>query len=128
MLSNSSYSASTRVIYSSPNGLSLSPSPDAFASREGPYTGAESPINRGLPKRTTNCTSGSGGIHAGDANGGWCGFTGASNTSSVRNLDVNRVGAVMVMVIVVVERIKRSRREEVDRSKLKRAVDKSKRP
>jgi energy-converting hydrogenase Eha subunit C len=42
------------------------------------------------------------------------------NTSSVRNLDVDKVGAadsltgaVMVMVIIVVERIKRSRHEEV---------------
>ena len=35
-------------------------------------------------------------------------------------------GAVVIMVIIVVERIKRSRREEVDESQLKWAVDKSK--
>jgi hypothetical protein len=66
------------------------------------------------------CTCGSGGIrvlHAGDTKGGWCGFAGAGDISSVRNLDVDDslTGAVMVMVlvIIVVQRIKRSRREEV---------------
>jgi hypothetical protein len=46
---------------------------------------------------------------------------GAGNTSSMRNLNVNKVGAadlliwaVMVRVIIVVERIKHSRWEEVD--------------
>ena len=52
---------------------------------------------------------------------------GASNTSSVRNLEVNRLGAVKVMMIVVVESIKCSRHEKVDGSKLKWAVDKSRR-
>ena len=42
-----------------------------------------------------------------------CGFARASNSSRVRNLDVGKVGAVMVMVIIVVKRIRRSRREEV---------------
>jgi hypothetical protein len=52
----------------------------------------------------------------------------------VRNLDVDKAGAadsltgaVMVMVIIVVERMKRSRREKLDRGQLKWAVDKSKR-
>jgi hypothetical protein len=72
------------------------------------------------PTRTTTGTCGSGGIrvlHADDGNQG-CGFAGAGNTSGVRNLDVDKVGAadsltgaVMVMMIIVVERIKRSRRE-----------------
>ena len=50
----------------------------------------------------------------------------------VWNLDVNKVGAadsltgaVMAMVIIVVERIKRSRRKEVDGGQLKWTVDKS---
>jgi hypothetical protein len=81
----------------------------------------------GLLTRTITGTCGSSGIrvlHADDANGGSCGFAQAGNTSSARNLDVDKVGAadsllavvVMVMVIIVVERIKikRSRREEVD--------------
>jgi hypothetical protein len=70
-------------------------------------------------------------LHADDRNEGWRGFAGDGNTGSVRNLDVgaaNSLGAVMIMVIIVVERIKRSsRREEVDGSQLKWAVDKSKR-
>ena len=52
----------------------------------------------------------------------------------MRNIDVDKVvaaysltGAVMVMVIIVVERIKRSRCEEVDGGQLKWVVDKSKR-
>jgi hypothetical protein len=66
---------------------------------------------------------GSGGIrvlHADDGNKGWDGFAGAGNPSSVRNLDVDKVGVAdsltgaVVMAIMVVERIKRSRREEVD--------------
>ncbi|KAF8497805.1 hypothetical protein F5888DRAFT_1634238 [Russula emetica] len=54
-------------------------------------------------------------------NDGWCGFAGPGNTSSVRNLDVDKAwavdsltGAVIIMVIIVVERMKRSRREELD--------------
>jgi hypothetical protein len=79
------------------------------------------PIHHRLLTRTTTGTCGSGGIrvlllrllHADNGNGGWRGVTGAGNTSSVRNLDVDKVGAVMghgvMMVIIVVERIKRSR-------------------
>src|SRR6267154_3901390 len=55
------------------------------------------------------------------------------NTSSAWNLDVDKVGAAdsltrlscMVMVIILIERIKRSRREEVDGGQLKWVVDKS---
>jgi hypothetical protein len=75
------------------------------------------PIHHGLPTRTTRGTCGSGGIrvlHANDANRGWYEFAGAGNTSSVRNLDVDKVGAadsragaVIIIVITFVERIKR---------------------
>jgi hypothetical protein len=47
------------------------------------------------PRLTTTGTCGSGGIrvlHADDGNQG-CGFAGAGNTSGVRNLDVDKVGA-----------------------------------
>jgi hypothetical protein len=101
------------------------------------YPHRRRPIDYGLPTRAATRTCGSGGIrvlHPDDANGGWCGFTGAGNTNSVRNLDVDKVGAadsltqvVMVIVIIVVERIKSSKREEVDAGQLKWAVDKSKR-
>ena len=101
------------------------------------YPHRRRPAHHGLPTRTTTGTRGSGGIlvlHVDDGNGRWCEFAGAGNTCSVRNLDVDKVGAadsltgaVMAMVIVVVERIKRSRREDVDGGQLKWAVDKSKR-
>jgi hypothetical protein len=54
-------------------------------------------------------------LYADDGNGGWCGFAGAGNTSSVWNLDVDKVEAadllagtvmVTVLVIIVIERIK----------------------
>ena len=52
----------------------------------------------------------------------------------MRNLDVDKVGAAdpltgtaVAMVIIVVERIERSRREEVDGGQLKWVADKSKR-
>lgn len=63
-----------------------------------------------------------------------CGFAGAGNTCSGRNLEVDKVRSadsltrpVNVMVINVVKRNKRSRREEVDGCWLKWAVDKKKR-
>jgi hypothetical protein len=74
------------------------------------------------PDAHHHCTCGSGGVRVlhGD-DGGWFRFAGAGHTSSVRNLDVDKVGAadsltraVMVMVIIVVERVKRPRHEEVD--------------
>ena len=46
-----------------------------------------------------------------DDNG--CGFVGIGNSSSVQNLDISKVRAVMVMMIIVVKRIKSSRHEEV---------------
>ena len=85
------------------------------------YPHRHRPVHHGLPMRTTTGTCGSGGIlvlHVDDGNGWWCGFTAAGNTSSVRNLDIDKVGAVMVMVIIVVERVKRSRCEEVDEGQL----------
>jgi hypothetical protein len=54
------------------------------------------PIHHGLPTRTITGTCGSGGIralHVDDGNGGWYGFAGAGNASSVRNLHVDKVGA-----------------------------------
>jgi hypothetical protein len=56
------------------------------------------PIHHGLPTRTTTGTCGSGGIrarHADDGNGGWYGFAGAGNASSVRNLHVDKVGLLI---------------------------------
>ena len=53
------------------------------------------PITNGLPTRTTTGTCDSGSIrvlHADDANEGWCGFAGARNIGSVRDLDVDKVG------------------------------------
>jgi hypothetical protein len=97
----------------------------------GHYGLPASPLS-GLPTHTTTCTCGIRVLHVDDANGSWCGFTGAGNTS-VGNLDVDKVGAadsltgaVMVMVIIVIERIKR-RRDVVYGCQLKWAVDKSKR-
>jgi hypothetical protein len=79
------------------------------------------PIHHGLPTRIITAMCGSGSIrvlHADDANGGCCGFEGVGNTNRVRNLDVDKVGSVglltgadMIMVIII-ERIKHSRREE----------------
>jgi hypothetical protein len=78
------------------------------------YPHRHRPIHHRLLTRTTTGTCGSGGtrvlllrvLHADGGNRGWCGFTGAGNTSSVRNLDVDKVGvtdsltgAVMVMVL-----------------------------
>jgi hypothetical protein len=70
-------------------------------------------------RRASSPARGSGGIrvlHADDANGG---LEGVGNTNRVRNLDVDKVGAAspltgadMVMVIIIVEIIKLSRREE----------------
>ena len=81
-------------------------------------------------------TCGKGGIralHADNGKGGWHRFAGAGDGSSVRNLDVDKVGAadsltgaVVIMVTIVIERIKRPRREEVDGGQLKWDVDKSK--
>jgi len=56
----------------------------------------------------------------------WCSRE-LATTSRVGNLDVDKVGAVTVMVTIVVERIKRLGREEVDGSQFEWAVDKSKR-
>jgi hypothetical protein len=85
------------------------------------YPHRRRPIHHRLPTRTRTGMWGNGGIrvlYPEDANGGWCEFAGAGNTSSVWYLDVNKVGAadslsgvVMVMVFIVVERIKRSTRE-----------------
>ena len=90
-------------------------------------------MHRGHPTRTTTGTWGRGGIralHADDGNGGWYGFAGAGNASGVQNLYVDKVGAAdsltgaaVITVIMVVERIKRSRREEVDGGQLKWDVD-----
>ena len=60
-----------------------------------------------------------------DDDGG--GFARAGNSSSLRNLDVSKVGAVMVMVIIVIKRIRRSRCEEVHGGRFKWAINKSKR-
>ena len=72
-------------------------------------------IDHELPIRNTIGTSGTGRIrvlHADDENGRWwCGFAaGAANTSSVRNLDIDKIGAadsltraVMIMMIIVVK-------------------------
>jgi hypothetical protein len=60
------------------------------------YPHRHRPIHYRLPMRTTTRACGIGGIrvlHVDDANEGWCGFAGAGNTSSVRNLDVDKVGA-----------------------------------
>jgi hypothetical protein len=89
------------------------------------YPHRRRPIYHRLPMRTTTSTCGSGAIrvlHPDDANGGWCRFAGAGNTSSVRNLDIDKVGAVIIMVIIVVERTKLSRREEVDFQLKRRSV------
>ena len=55
------------------------------------------PIHHGLPTRGTTGTCGRGDIrvlHADDVSGGaWGGLAGAGNTSIVRNLDVDKVGA-----------------------------------
>jgi len=55
-------------------------------------------------------------LHADDRKGGWCGFAGAGNTSSVRNLNVDKVGAAesLTGATMVIKRIKRSRHEEVE--------------
>ena len=75
-------------------------------------------IHHGLPTRTTTSTCGSGDFrvlrgHADDVNGGGCcGFAGAGYTSSlsVRNLDIDKVGAanslIGAVMAIVVERIK----------------------
>ena len=81
------------------------------------------PIHHGLPMRTTTGTCVSGGLrvlHADDGNGGWREFAG----DKVGAAD-SFIWAVVVMVIIVAERIKRSRREEVVGGQLKWAVDKS---
>lgn len=81
-----------------------------------PHRRRRRPIDHGLSMCTTTSTYSSGKIrvlHADDADGGWCGFTGAGNTSSVLNLEVEKVGvadsltrAVITMVIIVGEQIK----------------------
>jgi hypothetical protein len=57
-----------------------------------------------LPTRTTAGTCGSGGIRVlhttDDANRGWCGFVAAGSTNNVWNLDVDKAGAVMVMLVI----------------------------
>jgi hypothetical protein len=62
------------------------------------------PIHHGLPTRTTTGTCGSGGIRVlhttDDANRGWCGFMAAGNTKNVWNLDVDKAGAVMLMLVI----------------------------
>ena len=73
-------------------------------------------IHHGLPMRTTTSTCGSGDFrdlhaHADDVNGGaCCGFAGASYTSNVRNLDIDKVGAanslIGAVMAIVVDRIK----------------------
>ena len=83
-------------------------------------------IHHGLPTHTTTGTYGSGGIQIVHDDDG-CGFAGAGNSSSVRNLEVGKVGAVTVMVIIVVNRIKHSRCEEVYGGQFERAINKSKR-
>ena len=81
------------------------------------YPHCRRPIHHELPTRSTTGTCGSGDIralHADDVNGGaWCGFAGAGDTSIVQDLDVDnvrianlRTRAVMIMVIILVERIK----------------------
>src|ERR1700755_1626999 len=59
------------------------------------YPHRHRPVHHGLPMRTTTGTCGSGSIiilHVDDGKGRWCGFAGAGNTSSVRNLEVDIVG------------------------------------
>ena len=51
----------------------------------------------------------------------------AGNSSSVRNLDIDKGGPVMVLMIIVVRRIRRSRHEEVYGSQFKWAINKSQR-
>ena len=73
-------------------------------------------IHHGLPTRTTSSTCGSGNFrvlhaHSDDVNGGaCCGFAAAGYTSSVRNLDIDKVGAanslIGAVMAIVVERIK----------------------
>ena len=73
-------------------------------------------IHHGLPTRTTSSTCGSGNFrvlqaHSDDVNrGACCGFAGAGYTSSVRNLDIDKVGAadslIAAVMAIVVERIK----------------------
>ena len=67
---------------------------------------------------STICTCDSGGIQAldvNDENGGWGRLAGAANTNSVRNLDIDKIGAgdsltgaVMLVVTVVIERIEKA--------------------
>ena len=58
-------------------------------------------IHHWLPTRTTTSTCGSGDFrvlhaHADNVNGGaCCGFAGAGYTSSVRNLDIDKVGLLI---------------------------------
>ena len=64
------------------------------------YPHRRRPIQHGFPTRTASGTCDGSSIrvlYVGDANGGWCGFAGAGN-----------------IVTIVVERVKRSRCEEVD--------------
>ena len=82
------------------------------------YPNRHPPNHQGLPTRNTTGTCVSDDIqilHADDVNGGESGVgsRGAGDTSSVRNLDIDKVGAadsrtgfVAVMVIIVIERIK----------------------
>ena len=82
-------------------------------------------IHHGLPAHTTTSMYGRGGIQIVHDDDG-CGFMRAGNSSSVWNLDVGKVGAVMVMVIIVIKRIRRSRHEEVYGGQFKQAINKSK--
>ena len=59
-------------------------------------------IHHGFPTHTTTGTYGRGGIRIIHDDDG-CGFAGAGDSSSLRNLDVDKGGAVMIMVIIVVK-------------------------
>ena len=94
------------------------------------------PITHERPTCTSTGTCDSGSIrvlHADDANGGWCAFSGARNISSVRNPDLDKVGTADLLTGCHGHgdhrhrRIKRSRHEEVVVGQIKWAVDKSKR-
>ena len=93
------------------------------------------PIYHGGPTRTTTGACGSDGIrvmHADDENGG----VGSRELATpavcgISSLDVDKVGfadsltgAVIAMVIIVIERIKRPRRKKVDGGQLKWAAGK----
>ena len=83
---------------------------------------------------TGTCDSGSIRVlHADDASGELCAFSGARNISSVGNLDVDKVGTADLLTGChghgdhCHRRIKHSRHKEVDGGQIKWAVDKSKR-